>query len=156
MEYIELLDDKLMGAIKVYGQSIRKWPEKGSLFIKFHGPTKSSILESINLAKEIAKQHGATGSETAKDRKKAEALWTDRKNAHYAGLGLMPGSKSWPTDVWLVLFSHRLAAIIEVGFSVPVSKLLELAYETKRKLEEAGLLGVICEHVGDGEFCAGL
>jgi len=99
-ECIELLDDKLMGAINIHGQSTRKWPEKDSLFIKFQGPTESSISESIKLAKEIAKRHGATGFDTAKDRKEAEALWVDRKNAHYAGLALMPGSKSWPTDVW--------------------------------------------------------
>ena len=144
-----------MGAINVYGQSIRKWPERDSLFIKFQGPTESSISESIKLAKEITKQHGATGFETAKDRKEAEALWTDRKNAHYAGLALMPGSKVWPTDVWLVFFSHQLVSVPEVGFSVPVSKLPELVYETKKEIEEAGLLGIICGHVGDGEFRAG-
>ena len=99
-ECIELLDDKLMGAINTYGQSIRKWPEKDSLFIKFQGPTESSILESVVLAKGIAQQHGATGFETAKDQEEAEALWADRKNANYAGLALMPGCKSWPTDVW--------------------------------------------------------
>ena len=89
-----------MSAINIHGQSIRKWPEKDSLFIKFQGPTESSISESIGLAKEIAKRHGATGFETAKGQKEAEALWADRKNAHYAGLALMPGCKSWPTDVW--------------------------------------------------------
>ena len=89
-----------MGAINVHGQSIREWPEKHSLFIKFQGPTESSISESIHLAKEIAKRHGASGFETAKDQKEADALWADRKGAHYAGLALMPGCKSWPTDVW--------------------------------------------------------
>ena len=99
--YIELLDDKFMGAINTSGQSIRRWPEKDSLFIKFQGPTESSILESVVLAKGIARQYGATGFETAKDQKEAEALLADtRKNAHYAGLALMPGCKSWPKDVW--------------------------------------------------------
>ena len=36
--------------------------------------------------------------------------------------------------------------------SVPVSKLPQLVYETKQDIEEAGLLGVIVGHVGDGEF----
>lgn len=89
-----------MGAINTYGQSIRKWPAKDSLFIKFQGPTESSISESIKLAGEIAKLHGAIGFETAKNQKEAEALWTDRKNAYYAGLALVPGCKSLPTDVW--------------------------------------------------------
>jgi len=56
----------------------------------------------LGLAKEIAEQYGATGFNTAADQKEAEALWADRKNAHYAGLALMPGCKSLPTDVWLV------------------------------------------------------
>jgi D-lactate dehydrogenase (cytochrome) len=102
-ECIELLDDKAMGAINTYGQSVRKWPEKDSLFIKFQGPTESSIFESIKLTKGIVEQHGATRFETAKDQKEAEALWADRKNAHYAGLALMPGCMSWPTDVWYAL-----------------------------------------------------
>ena len=99
-ECIELLDDQAMGAINVYGQSVRKWEAKDSLFIKFQGPTESSISESIKLAKEIAKRHGATTFETAKNRQEAEALWADRKNALFAGLALLPGCKSWPTDVW--------------------------------------------------------
>lgn len=89
-----------MSAINTYGQSIKKWPEKDSLFIKFQGPTESSILESIQLAKEITTRHGAMGFQITKDQKEAEALWADRKNAHYAGLSLMPGCKSFPTDVW--------------------------------------------------------
>ncbi|KAF9649463.1 hypothetical protein BDM02DRAFT_3230234 [Thelephora ganbajun] len=139
IQCIELLDDKLMGAINTYGQPIRKWPEKDSLFIKFQGPTESSISESIKLAKEITKLHGATGFQTAKDQKEAESLWTDRKNAPYAGLALMPGCKSWPTDV-----------------CVPVSKLPQLVYETKKEIKEAGLLGTVLGHVGDGNFHAQL
>lgn len=91
-----------MSAINIHGQSMRKWPEKDSLFIKFQGPTESSIAESIKLAKEIAKLHKATGFETTKNQQEAEALWADRKNAHLAGLAIAPGCKSWPTDVWLV------------------------------------------------------
>lgn len=37
-------------------------------------------------------------------------------------------------------------------FSVPVSKLPDLVYESKRDIEEAGLLGTILGHVGDGEL----
>ena len=63
-----------MGAINTHGQSIWKWPENDSLFIKFQGPTESSISESIKLVKEIAEQHGATGFNVAQDQKEAEAL----------------------------------------------------------------------------------
>ncbi|KAF9783921.1 hypothetical protein BJ322DRAFT_1007497 [Thelephora terrestris] len=139
IQCIELLDDKTMGAINKYGQSIRKRPEKDSLFIKFQGPTEASILESIKLAEEITKEHGGTGFDTADNQEEAEALWADRKNAAYAVLALMPGCKYWPTDV-----------------CVPVSKLPELVFEAKKEIAEAGLLGTILGHVGDGNFHAQL
>ena len=99
-ECVELLDDQAMGAINTYGQSDRKWAAKDSLFIKFQGPTESSIAESVRLAKEITKRHGATTYKTAKNQQEAEALWADRKNALFAGLALLPGCKNWSTDVW--------------------------------------------------------
>jgi len=74
-------------------------------------------------------------------------LQADRKNAHYAGLALMPGYKSRPTDVRLVCFTHQLASIPEVGFRV--SKLPELVYETK------GIYLVSYGRVGNGEFRTG-
>ena len=40
--------------------------------------------------------------------------------------------------------------------SVPVSKLPELVYETKKDIEESGLLGMVLGHVGDGEFNSSL
>ena len=36
-------------------------------------------------------------------------------------------------------------------FSVPVSRLPDLVYETKKDLKESGLLSTIVGHVGDGE-----
>ena len=104
-ECIELLDDQAMSAINAYGQSVRKWAAKDSLYIKFQGSTESSISESIKLTKEIAKRHGAVSFNAAKDQKEAEALWADRKNVLFAGLARAPGCKSWPTDVWWV--SHE-------------------------------------------------
>lgn len=135
IQCIELLDDKTISAINAYGQSTRKWPEKDSLFIKFQGATESSISESIELAKEITKQYEATGFETAKNETEAEALWVDRRSVQYAGLALLPGCRGWPTDV-----------------CVPVSKLPQLVYETKKEIEDAGLLGTMVGHVGDGNF----
>lgn len=35
--------------------------------------------------------------------------------------------------------------------SVPVSRLPDLVYETKKDLKEAGLISTIVGHVGDGE-----
>ena len=91
-----------MQATNIYGQSTKRWPEKDSLFIKLQGPSPSSLAESAKIVKEVAERHGGTGFELAKNAKEANDLWTDRKNAHYAGLALREGYKGWPTDVWYV------------------------------------------------------
>ena len=48
--------------------------------------------------------------------------------------------------------ANRVLSDSETMASVPVSKLPELVFETKKEIEEAGLLGPIVGHVGDGEF----
>lgn len=53
------------------------------------------------------------------------------------------------------LFERWLVFDSEAMYSVPVSKLPELVYETKKEIEEAGLLNTIVGHVGDGEFRVG-
>lgn len=100
LECIELCDDKFMNATNNFGMSRRKWAEKDSLFIKFQGPSQNSLKESVETAKSIAKTHGAFGFELAKNDQEAADLWADRKNAHYAGLALVPGARSVATDVW--------------------------------------------------------
>ena len=80
--------------------SSRKWPELDSLFFKFQGPTPAALKETAEIVKKIAKKHGGTGFELAKDDKEAALLWADRKNALYSGLAWVEGSRGWSTDVW--------------------------------------------------------
>ncbi|TFK19088.1 hypothetical protein FA15DRAFT_674754 [Coprinopsis marcescibilis] len=137
IQCVELVDDVFMKATNKYGMSKRKWAEKDSLFFKFQGPSQGSLKETAEVVKRIVRKHGATGFELARTKEEADELWSDRKNAHYSGLALIPGAKGWPTDV-----------------CVPVSKLPELVAETKKDLEEIGLLSTIVGHVGDGNFHA--
>ena len=80
--------------------SARKYPVADSLFFKFQGPTQASLKETAAIVKRIVQKHGGTNFEVARTPEEAEELWSDRKNAHYAGLALSPGAKGWPTDVW--------------------------------------------------------
>ncbi|KAK0243109.1 FAD-linked oxidase-like protein [Armillaria nabsnona] len=137
IQCIELVDSEFMRATNIYGQSKRKWPEKDGLFIKLQGHTQQSIMDSAKVVKKVAEKHGGTGFEFAKNGKEAADLWTDRKNAHFSGLALIPGAKGWATDV-----------------CVPVSKLPDLVYQTKEDLKNLGLVTTIVGHVGDGNFHA--
>ncbi|KAG2009423.1 D-lactate dehydrogenase cytochrome oxidoreductase [Coprinopsis cinerea AmutBmut pab1-1] len=137
IQCVELVDDVFMRATNTYGVSKRKWAEKDSLFFKFQGPTERSLKETAEIVKGVVKKYGATGFELARNREEANELWQDRKNAHYSGLALIPGSKGIATDV-----------------CVPVSKLPELVHETKKDLAQVGLVSTIVGHVGDGNFHA--
>ena len=89
-----------MKGTNMYGMSPRKWPEKDSLFFKFQGPTPRALQETADIVKKIAQKHGGSGFALAKSEKEASDLWTDRKNALYSSLALIPGARGWSTDVW--------------------------------------------------------
>ena len=101
-ECVELCDNDFMRSTNLYGMSARKWPEKDSLFFKFQGPTPRALQETADIVKKITEKHGGTGFSLAKTEKEAVDLWTDRKNAHYSGLAVLPGAQGVPTDVWYV------------------------------------------------------
>jgi len=95
------------------------------------------LKETTSIVRKIVEQHGGTGFQLARNDEEAAELWSDRKNAHYTSLAFGEGSEAWPTDV-----------------CVPVSKLPELVYDTKRDLASVGLVSTIVGHVGDGNFHA--
>ncbi|KAF8906305.1 FAD-linked oxidase-like protein [Gymnopilus junonius] len=138
IQCVELVDDRFITAINKFGMSSRNYPEKDSLFFKFQGPTTSSLKETAAIVKTITQKYGGEGFRVAKTETEADELWSDRKNALYAGLALAgEGALGWPTDV-----------------CVPVSKLPELVMETKKDIADAGLNATIVGHVGDGNFHA--
>ncbi|OAX39291.1 hypothetical protein K503DRAFT_98298 [Rhizopogon vinicolor AM-OR11-026] len=135
IQCVELCDSEFMRSVNLYGASQRKYPEQDSLFFKFQGPTPASLAETAKIVKEIVQKHGGTGFELARSEKEARDLWADRKNALYSGLALLEGSRGWSTDV-----------------CVPVSKLPQLVYETKKDLEKIAIPSILVGHAGDGNF----
>ena len=115
----------------------RKYAVKDTLFFKFQGPTQSSLQETAAIVKDIVEKYDGRNFTLARSKEEADDMWSDRKNAHYAGLAILPGSKGWPTDV-----------------CVPVSKLPQLVLETKQDLYDTGLVSTIVGYVGDGNFHA--
>ena len=83
------------------GSSARKYDIADHLFFKLQGSTPASLAETIDMVKRIVKKHGGDKFWPAQNEEEAEAMWTDRKNGHYAGLAYAgEGAKAWSTDVW--------------------------------------------------------
>lgn len=140
IQCIELVDSVFMHGTNLVTSPtspLYPFPEQDSLFIKFQGPTPSSLQETARLVEAVAAKHGGQGFVLAKDEKAAKELWGLRKNALFSGLALVEGSRGWSTDV-----------------CVPVSNLPRLVQETKEDLATIGLTSTIVGHVGDGNFHA--
>jgi len=129
---IELLDDVQMDAINKY--SDLDYPVQPTLFFEFHG-TERGVVEQVETVQEIATDLGAADFRWATKPEDRSRLWQARHDAYYACLALRPGTKGMATDV-----------------CVPISRLAECIVETRKDIDETGLLAPIVGHVGDGNF----
>ncbi|GAB5471599.1 MAG: FAD-linked oxidase C-terminal domain-containing protein [Rhodospirillales bacterium] len=129
---IELLDDVQMDAINRYSKL--DYPVLPTLFFEFHG-TPTWVEEQAGIVAELSEANGGQGFSWAKEAEDRAALWQARHDAFFACLALRPGCQGWATDV-----------------CVPISRLAECILETKRDIEESGVIAPIVGHVGDGNF----
>src|SRR4029079_5955014 len=105
-----------------------------TLFFEFHG-SDNGVKEQAETVQAISAEHGGADFKWATRQEDRSKLWEARHKAYYAALALRPGAKGWPTDV-----------------CVPISRLAECILETKKDIEESGLLAPMVGHVGDGNF----
>jgi len=129
---IELLDEVQMDAINKYSKF--DYPVQPTLFFEFHG-SEAGVQEQVERVGELAAEFGGGDFAWAVKPEERSQLWQARHDAYYAGLALRPGAMGWATDV-----------------CVPISRLAECILETKKDIEEAGLLAPLVGHVGDGNF----
>jgi len=129
---IELLDEVQVDAINKY--SHLDYAIQPTLFFEFHG-SKASVKEQVEAVREIADDFSAADFQWAVESEERNKLWQARHDAYYAAQALRPGSKGVATDV-----------------CVPISRLAECILETKKDIEETGLLAPLVGHVGDGNF----
>lgn len=129
---IELLDDVQMNAVNKFSKLDYKVAP--TLFFEFHG-SDASVKEQAETVEALAADAGGLGFAWATRAEDRNRLWKARHDAYYACLALRPGAKGMPTDV-----------------CVPISRLAECIAETKRDIEQSGLLAPIVGHVGDGNF----
>jgi len=129
---IELLDEMQVKAINAYSKL--DYPVKPTLFFEFHG-TEAGVREQAEMVGEIARDYGGSNFKWETQQEDRNRLWQARHDAYFANLALRPGSKAWATDV-----------------CVPISRLAECILETRRDIDECGVLAPIVGHVGDGNF----
>ena len=130
---IELLDDVQMDAINRYSKMT--YPVAPTLLFEFHGDSEAHVSRQAETVQALAADRGGHRFEWATRLEDRERLWQARHNAHYAGLALRPGCRSWPTDV-----------------CVPISRLAECVVETAEECRGASFPICLVGHAGDGNF----
>ena len=99
-ECVELVDAAFVRMTVATGNAARKYDIADHLFFKLQGATPASLAEAVDMVQRIVKKHGGDKFWSAQN-EEAGAMWTDRKNGHYAGLAYAgEGAKAWSTDVW--------------------------------------------------------
>ena len=129
---IELLDEVMLDALNKY--SGFDYPVQPTLFFEFHG-SPAGVEEQAQTVGEISAEWGGGDFRWTAAQEERTKLWQARHDAYYAALALKPGAKGWATDV-----------------CVPISRLADCILETKKDIEDSGLLAPIVGHVGDGNF----
>ena len=129
---IELLDAVQVRACNLY--SGLDLPEDTLLLLEFHG-TERGVREQSELFGDIAADYTPHNFKWTTDQEERSKLWKARHDAFWAALALVPGGVGISTDV-----------------CVPISRLAECVEDTRRDIEESGIIAPIVGHVGDGNF----
>ena len=131
---IELLDAVQIRASNQYSKlSLAELP---TLFLEFHG-SAALVAEQSAMVSEICQNHHCATFTWADDPDERSNLWKARHDAAFAALAMRPGSKAIVSDV-----------------CVPISQLADCLLAARREMDEAGMIGVVTGHVGDGNFHA--
>ena len=134
MARIELMDAQIVDWVN--GYSNLELPVMPLLLLEFHG-SKAAVREQLAAFKDIAEDFGGSGFQMAEKTEDRNRLWSARHNAYWACKAANKGKDFLTTDV-----------------CVPISRLAECIIQTQNDISEAGLLGPIVGHVGDGNFHA--
>ena len=129
---VELLDEVQMDALNNY--SSLDYPVQPTLFFEFHG-SHSGVKEQAEIVQEIAGDFDSADFKWTANEEERNRLWQARHDAYPACKAIRPGAVVYATDV-----------------CVPISRLAECLIETRKDIDEAGILAPIVGHVGDGNF----
>lgn len=129
---MELLDEQAIRACNA--QSDLGLPEQPTLFLEFHG-SQARVAEELEFVRELGESFGGGQLRHATATEDRSSLWKARHHALWAARAMVPGARSWISDI-----------------CVPISHLGEAIARAKAAIAESGLFGPILGHVGDGNF----
>lgn len=132
---LELLDEPSMRAINNSGYCEKDLTEAPSLFLKFSG-SEAVVREQIEQVRMLAKASKCVSFSFGRNEAESDAFWQARK-----------------TMLWSLMTLKRNADdnFLGTDLAVPISRLADIIEVTNRKLQESGLVGACCGHVGDGK-----
>ncbi len=93
------------------------------------------MREQAQTFTDIIEEFGGTDFVWDTNEAERKRLWQARHNAYHASSALRPEAKALSTDA-----------------CVPISRLAECVSATAKDIEDAGMIGPIVGHVGDGNF----
>ncbi|KAF2482458.1 D-lactate dehydrogenase [Neohortaea acidophila] len=137
LEAMELLDELTMHGVNEGGYCTASWDEKPTLFLKLAGPSPEFVAETANTVEGFAKACGTTLFRLAQTAEEGDEIWHARKTALWSTIAL----KKDPSDVF-----------ISSDPCVPISQLPEIVKRSQELIAEAGVLGNVLGHVGDGNI----
>lgn len=129
---VELLDEQTMSALNSYSKT--DFAVAPTLFFEFHG-SEQTVREQVETTGEIADQNGGRDFVWARTTEERNRMWRARHDVAYSSRLLHPRGQIWSTDV-----------------CVPISRLADCINETRRDVDETGILAPMVGHVGDGNF----
>ncbi|KAK0526368.1 D-lactate ferricytochrome c oxidoreductase [Tilletia horrida] len=168
VQSIELMDDVMVRCVNRAeagaggkAQSTSLLPEQPTLFIRFMG-TPAHTTEDERLALSIVRRFGADTLTVAREPAECERLWHARKVALWSAMEYRE-SVSLRSD--LTRDGDQEAAAREreelgpvkcwtTDCCVPLGKLPEMVKRVKADIKEAGLVGPLVGHAGDGNVHA--
>ena len=105
-----------------------------TLFYEFHG-SEDSNKESIEIVKEISKNHNGSDFTWARTTEERNKIWKARHNVYYSVKAQGNNIRVYTTDV-----------------CVPISNLVECIQFAENEIQNNGLKAPMVGHVGDGNF----
>lgn len=109
--------------------------EEPSLFCEFHGISKTVLLETADLAREVCEDCGATGFSFETEEGARKDLWRARHEA-------------WET----IHRAHTKKQTLIVDAAVPISCYPEIVVFSQQIVDEYKVIGYVFGHAGDGNL----